>query len=509
MKLIKPFLTISGFTFISKILGFVRDILIAAFVGAGVIADVFFVAFKLPNFFRRLFAEGAFSAAFIPIFSSILRTKGKSKALQFGSEVLSLFFFILFIVIIIFEFLMPLIVYFLAPGFAQDPIKLNLLIELSRITFPYLFFISLVSLYTGVLNSFNRFAAGAAAPILLNLTFIVFILCFEEIFKTKGHMLSWAVFFAGFFQLIFLVFVIFKTDLKIFFVKPKYSIYIKKLFKLIIPGAIGAGVIQINLLVDVILASFLKTGSISYLYYAERINQLPIALIGVALGTVLLPTLSKQISKNEKRKAFYTQNRAIEFSLILGIPAFISIFIIADPIISSFFERGEFSATDRILSAKALQAFAVGIPAYILVKILMPIFFARQNTVTPVKIAIFCVFINFLFNIILMQFYQHVGIAIATAISSWLNCVLLLYVLLKSNEVVFDKLFKENFKKILIANIIFAILVYYFKDFINIYSSYKFLNLSIFVLLGISFYVLLLNFFKIFIFSNFQLSKLR
>ena len=197
--------------------------------------------------------------------------------------------------IIIFEFLMPLIVYFLAPGFAHDPVKLNLLIELSRITFPYLFFISLVSLYTGVLNSFNKFAAGSAAPILLNLTFIVFIFCFEEIFKTKGHMLSWAVFFAGLFQLVFLILAISKNDLEIFFIKPKYSKNIKKLFRLIVPGAIGAGVIQINLLIDVILASFLNTGSISYLYYAERINQLPIALIGVALGTILLPTLSKQI----------------------------------------------------------------------------------------------------------------------------------------------------------------------------------------------------------------------
>ena len=269
MKLIKPFLTISGLTFVSKILGFFRDILIAAFVGAGVIADVFFVAFKLPNFFRRLFAEGAFSAAFIPIFSSILKKNGRSKALQFGSEVLSLLFFILFLVIIIFEFLMPLIVYFLAPGFAQDPTKLNLLIELSRITFPYLFFISLVSLYTGVLNSFNKFAIGSASPILLNLTFIIFILCFEEIFETKGHMLSWAVFFAGFFQLVFLMLGIFKNNLEIFFVKPKFSKHIKKLFKLIIPGAIGAGVIQINLLIDVILASFLKTGSISYLYYTK------------------------------------------------------------------------------------------------------------------------------------------------------------------------------------------------------------------------------------------------
>ena len=183
--------------------------------------------------------------------------------------------------------------------------------------------------------------------------------------------------------------------------------------------------------------------------------------------------------------------------------------IIAEPIIGSFFERGEFSTTDKLLSAKALQAFAVGVPAYVLVKILTPIFFARQNTVTPVKIAIFCVFINFLFNIILMQFYQHVGIAIATAISSWVNCILLFYILLESNEIVFDKMLKLNFKKILIINIIFGILVFYFKDFINIFSNYKFLNLSIFVLISISVYFLLLNFFKIFIFSNFQLFKLR
>ena len=509
MKLIKPFLTISGFTFLSKILGFVRDILIAAFIGAGIIADVFFVAFKLPNFFRRLFAEGAFSAAFIPIFSSILKKKGKSEALKFGSEVLSILFFILFLVIIIFEFLMPLVVYFLAPGFANDPTKLNLLVELSRITFPYLFFISLVSLYTGILNSFNKFAAGAAAPIILNLTFIVFILTFEELFETKGHMLSWAVFFAGLFQLSFLLFAIYKNDLQIFFIKPKYSEYIKKLFNLIIPGAIGAGVIQINLLIDVILASFLETGSISYLYYAERINQLPIALIGVAFATVLLPTLSKQISNNDKKNAIQTQNRAIEFSLLLAIPASISIFIIADPIIGAFFERGQFSINDRIMSARALQAFAAGVAAYVLVKILTPIFFARQNTKTPVKIAIVCVFVNFLFNLILMHFFQHVGIAMATAIASWLNCILLLYVLLKSKEVIFDNLIKKNFKKIILLNLFFGLCVFYFKDYINLFTNYRFLNLLIFVLLSISFYTLLLSFLKIFIFSNYKLIKLR
>ena len=509
MKLIKPFLTISSLTFVSKILGFIRDILIAAFVGAGVIADVFFVAFKLPNFFRRLFAEGAFSAAFIPVFSSILKKKGKKDALKFASEVFSLLFFILFLVIIIFEFLMPLIVYFLAPGFAQDPEKLNLLIELSRITFPYLFFISLVSLYTGVLNSFNKFAIGSAAPILLNITFIVFILCFGEIFTTKGHMLAWAVFFAGIIQLSFLMYGIFKSDLQIFFIKPKYSEYIKKLFKLIIPGAIGAGVIQINLLIDIILASFLPTGSISYLYYAERINQLPIALIGVAIGTAILPTLSKQIINNEKKKAFSTQNRAIEFSLLLALPAALSIFILAEPIIESFFERGEFSIQDKVLSAKALQAFAIGVPAYVLVKILSPVFFARQDTVTPVKIAILCVFVNFLLNIILMQFYQHVGIALATAFSSWLNFILLLLALIKSNEIYFDKEFKEKFKKILFINIIFLFFILYFKNYISIFSNFNFLNISIFTILSIIFYMGLATLFRIYIFSNFKLLKLK
>ena len=322
-------------------------------------------------------------------------------------------------------------------------------------------------------------------------------------------MLSWAVFFAGLFQLSFLLFAIYKNDLQIFFIKPKYSEYIKKLFNLIIPGAIGAGVIQINLLIDVILASFLETGSISYLYYAERINQLPIALIGVAFATVLLPTLSKQISNNDKKNAIQTQNRAIEFSLLLAIPASISIFIIADPIIGAFFERGQFSINDRIMSARALQAFAVGVPAYVLVKILTPIFFARQNTKTPVKIAIVCVFVNFLFNLILMHFFQHVGIAMATAIASWLNCILLLYVLLKSKEVIFDNLIKKNFKKIILLNLFFGLCVFYFKDYINLFTNYRFLNLLIFVLLSISFYTLLLSFLKIFIFSNYKLIKLR
>ena len=272
MKLIKPFITISGFTFISKILGFFRDILIAASIGAGLIADVFFVAFKFPNFFRRLFAEGAFNAGFIPLFSSILKKEGKNKAIKFGSEVFSLLFFILFVTVLVFEFLMPFLVYVIAPGFSDDPKKFELLIELSRITFPYLFFISLVSLFTGILNSFNKFAIGSAAPILLNLTFILFIFSFEEVFKTKGHMLSWAVFFAGIFQFIFLCYGIYKNKFNIFFPKPKYTKKIKKLLKLIIPGAIGAGVIQINLLIDIVLASFLPTGSVSYLYYAERIN---------------------------------------------------------------------------------------------------------------------------------------------------------------------------------------------------------------------------------------------
>lgn len=485
MKLIKPFITISGLTFVSKILGFIRDILIAFMIGAGLIADVFFVAFKFPNFFRRMFAEGAFNAAFVPTFSSILKQENKRKALEFASQVFSNLFFILLIIILIFEFFMPLVVYIIAPGFAKDPSKYELLIELSRITFPYLLFISLVTLLSGVLNSFNKFAIGAASPILLNLSFILFMLSFEEVFATKGHMLSWAVFFAGILQLIFLFYGIIKNKFYIFFPKPKYTNKIKKLFKLIIPGAIGAGVIQINLLIDVILASFLPTGSVSYLYYAERINQLPIALIGVAIGTALLPTLSQQISSNKNKEANYTQNRALGFSILLTLPAAIAIFILANPIISCFFERGEFISQDRILSAKALQAFAVGIPAYVFVKVLNPAFFARQNTVTPVKIASFCVLINFLLNIILMQYYQHVGIAMATAIASWTNAFLLFLVLYKSKQVEIDEKLKKLVSKVTIISIIFGYIVFYFKDLIDISSDYKLFYLIIFVLIGI------------------------
>ena len=380
---------------------------------------------------------------------------------------------------------MPLVVYIIAPGFAKDPSKYELLIELSRITFPYLLFISLVTLLSGVLNSFNKFAIGAASPILLNLSFILFMLSFEEVFATKGHMLSWAVFFAGILQLIFLFYGIIKNKFYIFFPKPKYTNKIKKLFKLIIPGAIGAGVIQINLLIDVILASFLPTGSVSYLYYAERINQLPIALIGVAIGTALLPTLSQQISSNKNKEANYTQNRALGFSILLTLPAAIAIFILANPIISCFFERGEFISQDRILSAKALQAFAVGIPAYVFVKVLNPAFFARQNTVTPVKIASFCVLINFLLNIILMQYYQHVGIAMATAIASWTNAFLLFLVLYKSKQVEIDEKLKKLVSKVTIISIIFGYIVFYFKDLIDISSDYKLFYLIIFVLIGI------------------------
>ena len=507
MKLIKPFIIISGLTFVSKILGFVRDVLIAFVIGAGFIADVFFVAFKFPNFFRRMFAEGAFAAAFIPMFSSILKKESKQKALQFGSEVFSILFFILLVIILIIEFLMPLVVYFLAPGFASDPSKFELLIELSRITFPYLFFISLVSLLSGILNSFNKFAFGAASPILLNISFILFILSFEEIFSTKGHMLAWAVFFAGIVQLVFLFYGIIKNKFFIFFIKPKYTNKIKKLLKLIIPGAIGAGVIQINLLVDVILASFLPTGSVSYLYYAERINQLPIALIGVAIGTALLPALSQQISKNEHQKANYTQNRALEFSILLTLPAAIAIFILANPIISSFFERGEFITQDTILTARALQAFAVGIPGYIFVKILTPAFFARQNTVTPVKIASFCVLINFVLNIVLMQYYQHVGIAIATAIASWVNSILLFIVLYKSKQIIIDLRLKRLFKKLVVISCIFGYGVFSFKDLLNTHSNYQLFYLIIFVLIGMFFFGILCLFFRVFKFSDLKLIK--
>lgn len=450
MSLIKSSATIGGYTLISRVLGFLRDVTIAWGLGAGMLSDAFFVAFKLPNFLRRLFAEGAFNAAFVPLYAGSVATEGQEKATRFASEAMSLLLVILFIVTGIFILCMPWLMVILAPGFADNPEKYDLTVTLTRITMPYIIFISLVSLLGGILNSSHKFAAVAATPILMNLSLICVPTLVEHWTPTMAHALAVAVFVAGVVQWVWLVYFCSKQGLLPRLVKPKLTPEVKRLLLLIGPAALGAGVAQINLFIDLIIASQFDSG-VSYLYYADRINELPLAVIGIAVGTALLPMLSRQIRMGEMDAAYHTQNKAIGFTLFLSLPAAIAIITIAQPIISVMFERGAFSAQDTHATTPALIAFAMGLPAFILIKILAPCFYANQDTKTPFKIASICIVVNLFFNLALMTSFRHVGMALATSISAWVNVALMFAALKKRDWIRIEQVLKCDIAKILLA----------------------------------------------------------
>jgi putative peptidoglycan lipid II flippase len=425
MALLRFAATVGSYTLASRVLGFLRDILIARYVGAGMVADAFFIAFKLPNLFRRLFAEGAFNLAFVPLFAGRLKAEGEAAARAFAEQALSVLLWTLIVFVTLAEITMPWLMHVFAPGFVDDPEKFALTVTLTRITFPYLLFISLVSLFAGILNSVERFAAAAAAPILLNLCLITGLLGFARHAATPGHALAWAVAAAGVVQLLWLAWNCRRAGLLPALVRPRLTPGVKRLLVLIAPAAVGAGVQQLNLMVDVIIASLLPTGSVSFLYFADRIVQLPLGVIGVAMGTALLPTLARQVSSGETAKAEASQNRALEYSLLLTIPAAAALAVIAWPLVSVLFERGAFDAAASGATAGALAAYSLGLPAFVLVKVLAPGYFSRQDTKTPLKVAALCLVVNVALNLALMGPLAHVGIALASAISSWLNAGLL------------------------------------------------------------------------------------
>lgn len=444
MALFRSIATVGGFTMLSRILGFARDILVAAILGAGPVADAFFIAFKFPNVFRRLFAEGAFNAAFVPLFAGKMETEGAAVAKQFANHAFAFLFWVLLILLVIMEISMPWAMQVFAPGFMSDPEKFELSVHLTRITFPYLLFISLVSLMAGVLNSLNKFAAAAATPVLLNVCLIGAILGLTPYLETPGHALAWGVFAAGIVQFIWLFWNCAKYNMTLKLGLPKWGEDVKIMVMRIIPGAIGAGIYQVNLLVDMIIATLLPTGSISFLFYADRINQLPLGVIGVAVGTALLPMLSRQLRGGDEVGAMNSLNRALEFSLFLTLPAAVAYMMIADPIVSVLFERKEFTSLDSQATSAALFVYACGLPAYVLNKALTPGFFARGDTKTPMVIAGICMIVNIVFNLILMGPYLHVGLAMATVISAWTNTILLAWILRKRNFLVLDARLKSR-----------------------------------------------------------------
>jgi putative peptidoglycan lipid II flippase len=438
VRLLQSIVTVGAVTLVSRFLGFIRDILVAAILGAGIGADAFFIAFKIPNLFRRLFAEGAFSMAFVPLFAGKLEDQGIEAAKKFAEQSLSVLFSVLLIFVVILQITMPVVMILFAPGFISDTGKFNLAVELTRITFPYLLFISMVSLLAGVLNSLGRFAAAAATPILLNLCLIGAILGLAPSMPSASHALAWGVSFAGILQLIWLYGACVHQGIWLKLSLPRLSGDVLVLLKRMAPVAVGAGVYQINLVIDTVIASLLATGSISYLFYADRVNQLPLGVLGVAVGTALLPMLSRQVRSGDLEGALYSQNRALEFSIFLTLPAAVALIVIAEPVVRVLFERGAFGEFETKATAAALGMYAAGLPAYVMIKALAPGFFGREDTSTPVKISVMCLVINLMLNLILMDPFKHVGIAAATVVSSWLNAGLLAYVLLRRGHLLID-----------------------------------------------------------------------
>jgi len=451
MALLKSIATVGGYTMMSRVLGFVRDILVAAILGAGPVADAFFIAFKIPNLFRRLFAEGAFNAAFVPLFAGKLEADGRETAQSFTNRAFSVLFWVLLVLLIVMELGMPWIMRGFAPGFLDDPAKFDMAVHFTRITFPYLLFISLVSLMGGVLNSLGKFAAAAATPILLNLCLIAAILVAAPHLPSPGHALSWGVFAAGIVQFIWLAWNCRANGMLPKLGLPNWGEDIKVLVKRIIPGAIGAGIYQVNLVVDMVIASLLPTGSISYLFFADRVTQLPLGVVGVAVGTALLPLLSRQLRAGDEAAAMASQNRALEFTLLLTVPAAVAFAVIPEPIISVLFERNEFTGAAASATAAALMVYAFGLPAYVLNKGLTPGFFARGDTKTPMIIAAVCMIVNIVFNLLLMGPFLHVGLAMATVISAWTNTLLLAIILRQRGQIQKDERLQSRIPRILLS----------------------------------------------------------
>lgn len=423
--MLRNILSVGGLTLVSRVLGFLRDVLTAALLGAGPIADAFFVAFRLPNHFRSLFAEGAFNSAFVPLFSAKLVQDGQEAARRFAEEVkaLLLAFQLVFLAVIL--AIMPQFMTVFAPGFSDEPEKFRLAVLFTSITFPYLLFISLVSLYGGVLNSLGRFGAAAAAPILLNLCLIAALVVATPLMPSAGHALSWGVFAAGVAQYLYLWWDLRKAGMGLRLVRPRWTPGVRRFLAVLGPAMLGSGLTQINLFVDTLVASMLPTGAVSYLYYADRLNQLPLGVIGIAVGTVLLPEMAKRIKSGDEAGAVESQNRAVELSLVLTLPAAVAFLVAGLPIVSVLFQHGAFGPGDARASAATLQAYALGLPAFVVLRSLVNGFYARQDTATPVRVALAATVVNVALKLTLMEPLAQVGLAVATSVAAWVNAGLL------------------------------------------------------------------------------------
>ena len=432
MSLLKNASTIGAMTMLSRILGFVRDVLLARVFGASPATDAFFVVFKIPNFFRRLFAEGAFQQAFVPVLSEYRETESRAALKNYVDHMFGTLAAIVFVVVGIGIIAAPIVIMLFAPGFGRDGDQFDLATTMLWITFPYLFFISLTAFAASTLNAFERFAMPALAPIWLNISLIAATLIAAPLFDEPVMALAWGVFIAGILQLFFLLPFLARLGL---LPRPRLGRHrgVKKTIRLMLPAMFGASVTQINLLIDTILASLLVAGSVSWLYYSDRLVELPLGVLGVAIATVILPAMSRAFASQDEQQYNQTLNGALQLTILIGLPAMAGLVALAIPIITTLFEYSAFDGNDTTMVAWAMMFYAIGLPAFLLIKILAPGFFARQDTATPVKIALIAIAANLVFKAILLTpwlwlydgYMAHVGLALTTALAAWVNAGLL------------------------------------------------------------------------------------
>lgn len=446
--------TVGGYTLLSRVTGFARDIMLAAILGAGPIADAFFVALRLPNHFRAIFAEGAFSAAFVPAYTH-LHNRDALAARLFADRIFTLLLSVQAGLLVVAWLFMPQVIALLAPGFTSDPARAELAISLTRITFPYLLLITLVTLYGGMLNAMHRFASPAAAPIFLNLSMML-TLALAAFFPNAGYAAAWGVLLAGFLEFFLVAGDAGRTGILPKFTSFKLDEDVRGFFRALGPATLGAMGTQVALFADTIIATFLAAGALSALYYADRLNQLPIGVIGIAIGTVLLPEMSRRITAGDHEGALASQRRAFDFTLLFSIPFVAAFLTVPDVIMRAMFARGAFSKADAAAAGATLAAYAVGLIPFVLIRSAVATFYARKDTATPVKAALTGVAVNVALKIALVGSLAQIGLALATAVGAWVNLLLVVLFATRRKFFVFDRAVLASLAKFTAAGAVLA-----------------------------------------------------
>lgn len=463
MKLYRAFATVGGLTLVSRIMGFMRDIAFAALLGAGPVAEAFVVAFRFPNLFRRWFGEGAFNAAFVPLFAKKLEGEGREAARRFSEEAMAGLVFLLLVLSAIAMIAMPLLMYVLAPGFAATPAKFDLTVAMSRIAFPYLLCMSLVALLSGILNSIGKFVESSAVSIVLNLTLIAAMALAWGLGHRNdgaaGLIMAWGILAAGVLQLLLLLWGAWRNGLLPRLRWLRLTDDVRQLVRLGVPGIVAGGITQINIVIGGMIAS-MQAGAVSWLYYADRLYELPLAMVGIAIGVVLLPDISRHLRAGDQAAVLDSQNRSLEFAMLLTVPAAVALAVIPHEIIRVLYERGAFTASDTSNVATALGLFALGLPSFVMIKVFSPAFFAREDTKTPMRFAGISLALNTAGSIALFFLFRaygispHLGIAIATSVGGWVNAALLYRELKRQGYFVADARLKRALPGIVIASLI-------------------------------------------------------